>query len=141
MRMQHLSCEMDYTYTIAGRRTCMAEDAPIPKYRPLLLTLAVMFAVATVVYSVGWMYYQRTVLPVEIGIDTDPSAGGMIVTRVWNDSPAQRAGVQDKDVITAINGRDTKMPASCSQVLDQVWIASHPGQTVNLTIQRPSKSQ
>ena len=28
-------------------------------FRPVLLALAVIFAVATVVYSATWMYYQR----------------------------------------------------------------------------------
>lgn len=142
MRMQYVSCEMDYTYRIAGCCTYMAgTESRFAKYRPLLLALAILFAVATAVYSIAWMYYQRVVLPVEIGIDTDPSPGGMIVTRVWNGSPAQKAGLQANDVIIAINGRDTTMPASCSQVLDQVWIASQPGESVNLAIRRPNESQ
>lgn len=109
--------------------------------RPLLLTLAVIFAVATVVYSVSWMYYQRVVLPVEVGMDTDPSPAGMIVKNVWKSSPAEKSGMRVHDVITAINGRSTVAPAACGQVLDQVWIASRPGDSVNLTIRRPGQAQ
>ncbi len=111
------------------------------RYRPLLLTLAVLFAAATVVYSVAWMYYQRVLIPVEVGMDTEPSPGGMIVQNVWKNSPAERSGMRPQDVITAINGRSVKSPAACGQILDEVWIASHPGETVNLTIQRPGQAQ
>ena len=110
-------------------------------YRMPLLALAVVFAVATVVYSVAWMYYVRLSTTVEIGMDTQPSAPGIIVTRVWKDSPAEKAGLQAKDVITAINGRSMAAPALCSEALYQIWYASHPGQAVNLTIQRPGRSQ
>ena len=95
--------------------------------RPLLLALALLFAGATVVYSGAWMYYQRVVLPVEVGIDTNPSPGGIIVQRVWKNSPAEESGLRVHDVITAINGRSISSPAACGQILDQVWIASHPG--------------
>lgn len=110
-------------------------------FRPVLLALAIIFAAATVLYSATWMYYQRVVLPVEVGMDTDPSPGGMIVKRVWKNSPAEKAGMRKRDVITGINGRSTVAPAACGQVLDQVWIASHPGDTVNLTIQRSGESR
>ena len=109
-------------------------------FRPVLLALAIIFAAATIVYSATWMYYQRVMLPVEVGMDTDPSPGGMIVKRVWKNSPAEKAGMRTHDVITGINGRSTVAPAACGQVLDQVWMASRPGDTVNLTIQRPGES-
>jgi sigma-B regulation protein RsbU (phosphoserine phosphatase) len=112
-----------------------------PSYRAPLLGLALIFAVATMVYSVAWMYYQRVAFPVEIGMDTQPSPGGMIVTRVWPGSPAERAGMRAKDVITAINGRTVQAPASCSEILDEVWIASHAGETVHLEIRRPDEFQ
>ncbi|MFZ0792291.1 MAG: SpoIIE family protein phosphatase, partial [Candidatus Korobacteraceae bacterium] len=105
------------------------------------MALAILFAAATVVYSVSWMYYQRVVLPVEVGMDTDPSPGGIVVQRVWKNSPAEKSGLRARDVITAINGRNISSPAACGQILDQVWMASHPGDIVNLTIQRPGEAQ
>ena len=119
----------------------VAEAEAGRRFRPLLLALAVILAAATVVYSGTWMYYQRVALPVEVGMDTQPSPGGMIVQRVWKNSPAEKSGLRPHDVITAINGRSIKSPAACGQILDQVWIASHPGETVNLTIQRPGQAQ
>jgi phosphoserine phosphatase RsbU/P len=112
------------------------------KYRPLLLTMAVVFAVATIVYSVAWMYYiRRSTLPVEVGIDTQPSPPGMMVTHVWGNGPAAKAGLQPKDVITAIDGRSVVAPNSCGQTLFQVWHGSNPGETVQLQVQRPGHSE
>ncbi len=117
-------------------------ESRFAKFYPLLLTVAVIFAAATVVYSAAWMYYvRRSNLPVEVGIDTQPSPPGMIVTRVWRDSPAEKAGLQPMDVITAIDGRSVVAPDSCSQTLFQVWYASAPGQPVTLKIQRSGQSQ
>jgi sigma-B regulation protein RsbU (phosphoserine phosphatase) len=106
------------------------------KYRPLLLALAVVFATATVTYSLGWMYYIRQTIQVEVGIDTQPSPAGMIVKKVWNGGPAEKAGLRPKDVITAIDGRSVAAPAPCGPILDEIWFKSHPGDTVQLTIQR-----
>ncbi|MFY9979765.1 MAG: PDZ domain-containing protein, partial [Candidatus Sulfotelmatobacter sp.] len=116
----------------------MVEDpSRTAKLRPLLLTLAVVFATATVVYSVAWMYYvRRSSLPVEIGIDNLSTPGGILVTNVWNDSPAQIAGLRAKDIITAIDGRSTVAPASWSRVLFRIWNTSQPGDAVALTIRR-----
>lgn len=113
-----------------------------PKVRPLLLTLAVVFATATITYSVAWMYYMRkSSLPVEIGIDNSPVPGGILVTKVWNDSPAQRAGLRANDTITAIDGRSTVPPASWNRVLFRVWNVSHPGDIVVLTVKRSGETQ
>ncbi len=112
------------------------------RIRALLLMLAVVFATATVVYSIAWMYYERkSTLPVEIGIDNLSTPSGMIVTNVWNGSPAQRAGLRAKDIITAIDGRNTVAPASCNRVLFRIWAASQPGETVALTIKRPGVTE
>ena len=117
-------------------------ESEVPKYRSAMLALAVVFAVATAVYSVAWMYYIRlSNLPVEVGIDTQPSPPGMIVKKVWDNSPAQSAGLRPQDVITAINGHSVVEPASCSQTLFRVWHDSHPGEPVQLRIRRPGETQ
>ena len=121
----------------------MAEEpSGTAKIRPLLLTLAIVFAAGTVVYSIAWMYYVReSSLPVEIGVDNSSTPGGILVTKVWNDSPAQKAGLRAKDIITAIDGRSTVAPASWSRVLFRVWNESRPGDTVALTVKRPGETQ
>ncbi len=105
-------------------------------YRPLLLTLAVVFAAATVVYSGAWMYYIRQSVQVEVGMDTDTVPAGLKVRDVWPGSPAEKTGLRPEDIIIAINDRSLAAPASGMQVLDRIWLAGHPGQTVTLTIQR-----
>ncbi len=134
---------MDYTYRIAGRHTYMAgNESRLAKYRPLLLALAILFATATAVYSVAWMYYIRlSNLPVEIGMDSHPTAAGMLVTRVWRDSPAQSAGLKVNDTIAAMNDRSVAAPVACDRILFRIWRASHPGESVTLKIRRPGEAQ
>lgn len=112
------------------------------KRRPLLLMLAVVFAAATAFYSVLWMYYIRqSSLPVEIGMDTLSTPAGILVTRVWNNGPAENAGLRAKDIITAMDGRSTVAPANPNEVLFQIWNRSHPGEPVALIVQRPGQIQ
>lgn len=112
------------------------------KARALLLTLAVVFAAATTVYSIGWMYYLRnSSLPVEIGIDNLFTPEGVLVTKVWNGSPAQKAGLRANDIVTAIDGRRTVAPADSNRVLFRVWNEAHAGDPVVLTIKRFHESE
>ncbi len=115
-------------------------SSPRGIYRPLLLVMALVFAVATVAYSVGWMYYVRVAIKVEIGMDTDPAPTGLQVRDVWQGAPAERSGLRAKDVITAINGRNVAVPEG-SDILNQIWYKAKPGETVKLTIARPGQPQ
>jgi len=117
------------------------DTARTTSYRPLLLLLAVVVAVATIVYSAAWMYYIRLSIHVEVGMDTDPIAAGLQVRDVWPGSPAEKAGVRPEDIIVAINERRVAAPANGPLVLDQIWFAGHPGQTVTFTIQRKGMPQ
>ncbi len=111
-------------------------------YRPLLWLLAIVLAASTMVYSGAWMFYIRhSDLPVEIGMDTQADPSGLLVTKVWRNSPAEKAGLRERDLITAIDGRSAVAPADGSQVLSQIWFNSHPGETVELRIQRPGDAQ
>ena len=107
-----------------------------PNLRPWLLLLAVVFAAVVVIYSAAWMYYVRMAAHVEIGIDTQPSRPGMIITNVYKNGPAEKAGLRPRDVITAINGKSVAAPVLCSEILYRIWYASSPGEPVELTIQR-----
>ncbi|MGO8794968.1 MAG: SpoIIE family protein phosphatase [Candidatus Sulfotelmatobacter sp.] len=111
-------------------------------YRPLLWLLAVVLAASTTIYSGAWMFYIRhSNLPVEIGMDTLSDTSGILVTKVWSNSPAEKAGLRARDLITAIDGRSAVAPANGGDVLFQIWFQAHPGEKVALTIQRPGESQ
>lgn len=54
------------------------------KVRPPLLTLAVVFATATIVYNIAWMYYVRkSSVLVEIGIDNSSTPSSILLTKAW----------------------------------------------------------
>lgn len=106
----------------------------------VLLVMAVLFASATVVYSVAWMYYVRAVITVEVGMDTIPSDAGVMVRKVWADTPAERSGLRPHDVITYIDGRSVAGPNG-TDTLNGIWYESHPGETVHLTVQRAGMPQ
>ena len=115
-----------------------ADQTRAGKYRPLLLALAIVFAAATVVYSVAWMYYIRTTIQVEIGMDTTPVSAGIQVKDVWPGGPAETAGLHAKDVITAIDGRNVAIHGGID-ILNQIWFDSRPGDIVHLTLSRPGQ--
>jgi sigma-B regulation protein RsbU (phosphoserine phosphatase) len=102
--------------------------------KPLLVTLATIFAAATILYSVLWMHSTNRQLPVELGFENSYLAAGHCerVDSVQSGSPAERAGLRAGDRIIEINGRHIEDPSS----IVTVWVLHHPGDTVNLTIQR-----
>ncbi len=106
------------------------------RFRSLLLALAILFAAATVIYSVAWMYYVRANITVEVGMDTNPVQQGVEVKDVWRDTPAERAGLHVGDVITAINGQRVAGQEGIDAI-NLLWYNSHPGEAVQLTVQRP----
>ena len=109
------------------------------KFRPLLLILAVIFAAATVTYSVAWMYYVRSEIQVEIGIDTEPLASGIEVTNVWQGGPAEKVGVQKNDLIVALDGEPYVAAEQGGNLLHKIWLTARPGDQVILTIKRAGR--
>jgi carboxyl-terminal processing protease len=66
-----------------------------------------------------------------IGVSVDPKPTGLKVVRVFNATPAQRAGVKVGDEIVAVNGRSLdKLPSKTSVAL----IKGPPGTDVQLTV-------
>jgi carboxyl-terminal processing protease len=66
-----------------------------------------------------------------IGVSVDPKPFGLEVVRVFDASPAQRAGLKVGDLIVAVNGRTLhKLPANTATAL----IKGPPGTDVQLTI-------
>jgi serine protease Do len=61
-----------------------------------------------------------------------PAAAGILVIKVEEDSPAQKAGLKKYDYIIAVNGKSIKNSTQLSMTIAEV----NPGETVNLTIYR-----
>jgi len=101
---------------------------------PLLATLATLFAGATILYSGLWMYNNTRQPPVELGFDDHylKAEHCDLVDGVYSGSPAERAGLRAGDRIVEINGR----PLENASYMGDVWAAHHPGDAVELTIQR-----
>jgi hypothetical protein len=75
----------------------MGKFLPLPK--PLLAMLATLFAAATTLYSVLWMYNVRQQPRVELGFDNQYVASEHchLVTKVVSDSPPEKAGLRTGD--------------------------------------------
>lgn len=61
----------------------------------------------------------------------DVERGAMVVSVTW-DSPADRAGIQRGDLITAVNGE----PLTADRDLAQIIQSFEPGDTITLTVWR-----
>lgn len=69
-----------------------------------------------------------------IGVSVDPRPTGLEVVRVFDSTPAQRAGLKVGDLIVAVNGRTLhKLPSNTAVAL----IKGPPGTDVKLTIKAP----
>jgi sigma-B regulation protein RsbU (phosphoserine phosphatase) len=105
-----------------------------------LRALAAVFAAATVLYTYFWMAADRfeEPSPVELGLDFpyQPSQRANVVTRVYANSPAERAGLKVGDQVVAFDGRRVESPAD----QERVWISREPGDSVRLTILRPGQT-
>jgi S1-C subfamily serine protease len=77
-----------------------------------------------------------------VGIEFDPETGpdgGYRVTRVLPDSPADKAGLQVGDVLTALNGvRLVKTNDAALSKVRKEWI---PGQAVTYTVKRQGQDR
>ena len=102
--------------------------------KPLLATLATLFAAATILYSGLWMYSNYRPILVELGFDNEyiDAQHCELVKSVQSGSPAESAGLRAGDRIIEINGRHIENAFS----ITNFWSKHHPGDTVNLTIQR-----
>jgi carboxyl-terminal processing protease len=66
-----------------------------------------------------------------IGVSVDPGPAGLKVVRVFDSTPAQRAGLKVGDVIVAVNGRSLHKLRSSTAV---ALIKGPPGTDVRLTV-------
>lgn len=61
----------------------------------------------------------------------DPN-NATLITHVAKDTPASKGGMEDWDLVIAINGNDDASPASIRAILD----SAKPGDTVTFTVRR-----
>jgi hypothetical protein len=85
----------------------------VTRFRPsraLLIVVAVGFAASVLLYAGLWIYaMQKPSLPeVELGVDSDyqPAERVLLVTSIYKNSPAERAGLRAGDRIVAIEAGD-----------------------------------
>ena len=112
--------------------------------RGVLLGIAVVFAAATTLYSVTWMYDMRYLgSRVELGFNHlhdekyNEKTHSIAVDDVVPDSPAERAGLRVGDQVIGVNGKmlDTLAP------YDEAYALGQPGDKVDFTIARPGEAQ
>lgn len=72
-----------------------------------------------------------------IGVEVSPDPLGLRIVQVFNASPAARAGLQDEDVIVAVNGRRL---AGLSETAASDLVKGPPGTDVTLRLRRRQKS-
>jgi sigma-B regulation protein RsbU (phosphoserine phosphatase) len=111
----------------------------LPSFRkPLLAILATLFAAATALYSLLWMYNTRWRAGVELGFEDEYVASERcdLIKGVSNDSPAEKAGLKRGDRIVEISGRALRDSYSISDE----WARHRPGDSIQLTIKRPNVS-
>ena len=106
--------------------------------KPLLATLATLFAAATILYSGLWMYNTRRQPPVELGFNNQylEAEHCELIKGVQSGGPAESAGLRAGDRIVEINGHHIENAFS----LRNVWAMHHPGDAVELTIERANVS-
>ncbi|MGB0045220.1 MAG: PDZ domain-containing protein, partial [Terriglobales bacterium] len=109
----------------------MTERASFRK--PLLATLATLFAVVAILYGSLWMYAVRHQEPrVELGFNIlhnppyDEATRSQSVEDVVAGSPAERAGLRVGDRVIGINGRALVTDIAS----DQAYVRGRPGDPV-----------
>ncbi len=76
-------------------------------------------------------------LGVELEEETEYSEGGARITRVVEDSAAERAGLEAADIIVQLDGRTIRGPQAVSERLADL----EPGQEVSITVVRDGRKQ
>lgn len=131
-----------FTLAEPRERGTLPIPLPSPVRRAALQGLATAFAAVTILYSALWMYVvRRPLAAVELGfnktraIQYEEAIRGIPVMDVVPGSPAEHAGLRPGDVIVGINGQVLETSA----LLDETWRRSHPGDRVDVTVERPGE--
>ncbi len=120
---------------IPAKTRPMVRGASFP--RPVLLTLAVLFAATVILYSAIWMYAVRWETDVRLGVNYQYSTTtrSARITAVGEGGPAGQAGLVVDDQIVAVNGRSLE---TLLRFRDAVY-RGQPGDVVSLTVERPGE--
>jgi hypothetical protein len=95
------------------------------------LLSALLSLLLTLAGSQGWAQTQPRAF-LGIGLADIPGGGGAVVGVIAPGSPAERAGLQIRDLVTAVNGSAV---ARAAEVTDAV-LAMRPGDTAHLAVLR-----
>jgi sigma-B regulation protein RsbU (phosphoserine phosphatase) len=97
--------------------------------------LATLFAAATILYSALWTYFTFWRPTVQLGFDNDHLQAEQceLITNVYKDSPAEKAGLRAGDRILKVDGQRFESAYS----LTDMWAKHRPGDAVELTVKRP----
>ena len=106
------------------------------KWHRVRVIAAILFAIATIVYSAIWMYYIRLGPKAEFQFAFEPNFQEhyLKITSVASGGPASEAGLQPGDRILAINGHTVRSPNPYITVTD----GGTPGDRVTLQVQSPN---
>ena len=115
-----------------------AMTTPHSVRRNLLLVLAILFAAATVVYSVVWMYVIRGP-SADLGFRYTyaPDNQSLPVLSVTPGSTAEKAGLRAGDRIVAINGQSLDTPT----VSYRAFELGRVGEVLQFTVNRPGTAR
>jgi len=104
--------------------------------KPLLVTLATLFAAATIFYSVLWIQFQFRQPPVQLGFDDSylQAEHCDLITSIYKDSPAEKAGLRVGDCILKAGSEGLKSSYS----ITDIWARHKPGDAIDLTVKRPN---
>jgi phosphoserine phosphatase RsbU/P len=101
--------------------------------RPVLLGVALLFALALVLYTAVWLYYIGWSSFAHAGIEWEPEfAPYVAIKSVSPDSPADRVGLRPGDRILTVNGYPQHVLAQAPALA-----RGKPGDVVTLQVQRP----
>ncbi len=106
--------------------------------KPVLYALAVVFAIAALLYAVLWTFYGSRGAPVELGFQEQFLRGERteLVESVQPGSPAERAGLKPGDRIIAADGQ----PMVAPDTITRIWSRHRPGDEIDLLVLRGSNS-
>jgi len=102
-----------------------------------LLAAAVVFAVATTLYTFVWVYYAGWSAPVSIGIEWKLAYTPYVeIEKVSPNGPADKAGLRGGDKILRVNG----YPQHVISVAP-AFAHGRPGEVVTVEVERPGESK